>query len=63
MAKPLIILASPKSGGHWRQEHTDALNELGELVWRRLKLSLVDPASPLQMYVDVDDADLSAVLT
>ena len=36
---------------------------MGELVWKRLKLSLVDPKEPLQLHVDVDDQDLSAVLT
>ena len=36
---------------------------MGELVWRRLKLTLVDPKEPLYLYVDVDDRDGSAVLT
>ena len=33
------------------------------MVWRRLKLSLVDPKEPLQVHVDVDEGNLSAVLT
>ncbi len=32
-------------------------------MWRRLKLTLVDPKVPLQVHVDVDDKELSAVLT
>ena len=43
--------------------HTNALNTLGELVWRRLKLTLADPKLPLSVHVEVDDRDLSAVLT
>lgn len=63
IAKPLIDLMGSKGGGRWKQCHTDALNILGELVWQRMKLSLVDMDKPAQIFVDVDDTHCSAVLS
>ena len=59
---PLINLLSSKSGGQWTEEHTQALNELGEMIWQRTKLALVDMQRPLRLHVDADDTHLSVVL-
>ena len=47
----------------WTEAHTEALNTLGDRVWRRLKLCLANPQKALYLHVDVSDTDLSVVLT
>lgn len=61
--QPLIKLLSGEQLGKWRQEHTDALNTLGDLIRKKLTLKLVDQTLPLDLYVDVDDSHLSVVLS
>lgn len=63
IAQPLVELMGSKGGGKWRECHTEALNLLGELVWQRLKLTLVDMGLPAQLFVDADETHCSAVLT
>jgi hypothetical protein len=40
--RPLVELLSGDKAGQWREEHTAALNELGELIHAGFKLTLVD---------------------
>jgi hypothetical protein len=47
----------------WELKHTDALNLIGELVWCRFKLKLVNMTEEANLYIDADDTHCSAVLT
>ena len=47
----LEALMSPKSGGVWTQECTQALNEVLRVIKQRLTLAIADPLAPIQMYV------------
>ena len=52
-----------RDGGDWQREHTDALNEIAELVYQRIRLGLVDFQQPARIHVDADASDGSAVMT
>ena len=55
-------LLGTKSEGMWRSEHTEVLNQLMELVFKRLQLGLYDAKKPIKIYVDADENDCSALL-
>jgi hypothetical protein len=42
IVQPIVDLLGGEGPKRWEQKHTDALNLLGELVWCRFKLKLVD---------------------
>ena len=50
-------------GGCWRPEHTDTLNQVAELVSKRICLGLIDTTQPARLHVSVDDTQCSVVLT
>ena len=50
-------------GGDWKREHTDALNEIAELVYQRIRLGLVDFQQPTRIHVNTDASDGRAVMT
>ena len=52
-----------RDGGNWQREHTDALNEIAELVYQRIRLGLVDFQQPARIHVDANASDGSAVMT
>ena len=62
LVQPIVDLMGDDGVKKWEQKHTDALNTLGELIWRRFKLSLVDMKQPARLYVDADSTHCSAVL-
>lgn len=47
----------------WTRKHTDALNDIVELVWRRLVLHVPDLTKPLHLHVDFDSTDCCVVCT
>ena len=55
-------LLGSKNEGFWRREHTDALNQLMELVFKRLQLGLYDAKKSIKIHVDADENDCSVVL-
>ena len=57
-----MSLLGTKSEGVWRSEHTEVLNQLMELVFKRLQLGLYDAKKPIKIHVDADENDCSAVL-
>ena len=62
LVKPILQLLLGNSDGVWRQEHTTALNQIADLVYRRLWLGLVDMSRGARIYVDEDSTDCSAVM-
>ena len=60
--KPIMNLLGTKSEGVWRSEHTEVLNQLMELVFKRLQLGLYDAKKPIKIHVNADENDCSAVL-
>ena len=42
MVRPITALLGEQGGGVWEARHTEALNAIAEVVYRRLKLGLVD---------------------
>ena len=60
--KPIMNLLGTKCKGAWRSEHTEVLNQLMELVFKRLQLGLYDAKKPMKSHVDADENDCSAVL-
>lgn len=63
LVKPLVSLLSEKGGNRWLAEHTRALNDIMEVVYKHIKLGLVNPRVPLRIHVDTAGVDCSAVLT
>ena len=63
LVKPLVSLLSEKGGNRWLAEHTRALNNIMEVVYKHIKLGLVNPRVPLRIHVDTAGVDCSAVLT
>ena len=62
LVKPILSLLSGSSDGVWKAEHTAALNCIADLVYRRLKLGLVDMSRGARIHVDADESDCSAVM-
>ena len=60
--KPIMNLLGTKSKGVWRSEHTEVLNQLMELVLKRLQLGLYDAKKPIKIYVNADENDCSTML-
>ena len=60
--KPILRLLSGDSDGMWKIKHTTALNNIVELVFRRLKLGLVDMQLGAQIYVDASNLDCSTIM-
>jgi hypothetical protein len=59
---PLVQLMSRKNRGEWRTQHTEALNDLAQLIWNQFTLHLVDPEMPAWLYCDADEEHCSVVL-
>ena len=62
LVKPILSLLSGSSDGVWKAEHTAALNCIADLVYRRLKLGLVDMSRGARIHVDADESDCSTVM-
>ena len=60
--KPILLLLSGDSDGVWKEEHTAALNHTVELVFRRLKLGLVDMRHGARIHEDESDLDCSTMM-
>ena len=60
--KPILRLLSGGSNGMSKIEHTTALNNIVELVFRRLKLGLVDMQRGAQIHVDASNLDCSTIM-
>ena len=60
--KPILRLLSGDSDGMWKIKQTTALNNIVELVFRRLKLGLVDMQRGTQIHVDASNLDCSAIM-
>ena len=52
-----------RDGGNWKREHMDALNEIAELVYQRIRLGLVDFQQPACIHMDADASKGSVVMT
>lgn len=63
LVAPLVALMGNSSDGQWLPAHTEVLNQLGEAVWKRMKLALCDTSAPARLHVDVDEEYCSVVLT
>jgi hypothetical protein len=63
LVQPLVSIMSGDKAGQWRLEHTEALNELGELIHAGLSLTLVDQKQVLKLHVDADNINISVVMT
>lgn len=63
IAAPLNTLMGAKAKGKWEEEHTEALNLLGSMIWRRLKLSLVDMNVDIDLHVDTDGEHCSVLMS
>ena len=60
--KPILKLLSSQSDGVWKQEHTEALNQIVGLVYHRFKLGLVDMQCGAHIHMDADTVDCCAVM-
>ena len=63
MVRPITALLGESGGGVWEARHTEALNAIAEVVYRRLRLGLVDMSRGVDVRVDADLQDCCAVLT
>ena len=52
-----------QGGGVREARHTEALNAITEVVYRRMKLGLVDMSPDVDVHVDADQHDCCVVLT
>ena len=63
IVRPITALLGEQGGGVWEVRHTEALNAIAEVVYRRLKLGLVDMSQGVAVYVDADQHDCCEVMT
>ena len=63
MVRPITALLGEQGGGVWEARHTEALNAIAEVVYRRLKLGLVDMSRGVDVHMDADQHDCCAVMT
>lgn len=62
LVAPLVGLMSSRGVAAWRQQHTDALNELAQQVRTRVRLTLCDVRKQLRLHVDAGELYGSVVL-
>lgn len=59
---PIVRLLSRASDGIWKAEHTSALNQIVEIVLKRIQLGYYDITKPAYLHVDVDEGHLAVTL-
>lgn len=60
---PLVKITSSDYDGRWTEDHTKLLNDIATIVWRHMKLHLVQPNLPLRIHVDADEEYCSVVIS
>ena len=63
MVRPITALLGDQGGGVWEARHTEALNAIAEVVYKRMKLGLVDMSCGVDVHMDADQQDYYAVQT
>ena len=54
LVAPIVSLLGRSSGGVWKAEHTDSLNQIMEIVMKHIQLGYFSLGLPVHLHVDED---------